>query len=48
MVVGIEKHSSAMMSPDVSTIFEIGDIVLLVGEKDKITELIKADSIEVV
>lgn len=48
LVVGIERKSSTMMNPDVSTIFEVGDIIWIVGEKDKIHNLVNAESVSVV
>lgn len=41
LVVGIERHEDRILNPDSTTLFEWGDIVWIVGERDKILELNK-------
>lgn len=42
LVVGIEHEGETTMSPNIHTQFCVGDIVWIVGEKDKIQDLIKS------
>ena len=39
LVVGIEHNGVLSMNPDISTIFQSGDMVWIVGESEKIKEL---------
>ncbi len=39
LVVGIERNQNTMVNPDISTRFEKGDLVWIVGEHQKIKEL---------
>ncbi|MEO7313732.1 MAG: cation:proton antiporter [Ginsengibacter sp.] len=39
LVVGIERHEDRLLNPDSTTSFEWGDIVWIVGERNKILEL---------
>ena len=41
LVVGIERNEDRLLNPDSTTSFEWGDIVWIVGERDKILELNK-------
>ena len=41
LVVGIERDEDRLLNPDSSTSFEWGDIVWIVGERNKILELNK-------
>lgn len=42
LVVGIEHDGETTMSPGIQTQFYVGDVVWVVGEKDKISNLIKS------
>lgn len=44
LVVGIERAGVLTMNPDVSTIFQSGDVVWIVGESEKIKELTHVQS----
>ena len=48
LVVGIERGAESMMNPDVRTVFEVGDIVWIVGEKEQIAHLASDESISVI
>ena len=39
LVIGIERNGKRILNPDSSTIFEPGDIVWIVGNKQKIKQL---------
>ena len=39
LVIGIERGSSSIKNPPPSTVFEEGDIVWIVGERDKLIQL---------
>lgn len=39
MLIGIEREGQTTLGLDINTIFQLGDILLLVGEKQKINEL---------
>ncbi len=44
LVVGIERGGNRILNPDSQTIFEWDDIIWIVGEREKILELIKAEA----
>lgn len=46
LVIGIERGNSSIMNPSPSTIFEEGDIVWIVGEKEKLLQLSAGKIIE--
>ena len=48
LVVGIEREAGSMVSPDVQTAFQEGDVIWIVGEKDRIAQLMKVDAISIV
>ena len=39
LVIGIERGSSSIKNPPPCTVFEEGDIVWIVGERDKLIQL---------
>ena len=47
LVVGIERDTESMMNPDVRTQFQAGDVIWIVGEKDRIRELMNTDTVSI-
>ncbi|MGN6531755.1 MAG: cation:proton antiporter regulatory subunit, partial [Ginsengibacter sp.] len=44
LVVGIERNKERILNPDSDTQFEWGDIIWIVGEREKIKRLTGSDS----
>jgi CPA2 family monovalent cation:H+ antiporter-2 len=42
MIVGIDRNGVSIMNPDVSFVFEEGDLVWIVGEKNKILTIVES------
>lgn len=47
LVVGIERDSESMMNPDVQTVFQGGDVIWIVGERDRIHQLMNTDTVSI-
>ena len=43
LIVGLERNGDSLITPDNDTIFEMDDLVWVVGDKSKIQELIKGE-----
>lgn len=48
LVVGIERDSESMMNPDVQTQFQAGDVIWIVGERERIRHLMQTDTVSIV
>lgn len=47
LVVGIERDAESMMNPDVQTVFKAGDVIWIVGERNRIHELMNTDTVSI-
>lgn len=47
LVVGIERESESMMNPDVQTEFKAGDVIWIVGERERIHQLMNTDTVSI-
>ena len=45
LVIGIERNGTSIMNPTPDTTFETGDVVWIVGEKDKLLHLAAGETI---
>ena len=45
LVIGIERNGTSIMNPTPDTTFEVGDVVWIVGEKDKLLHLAAGETI---
>jgi CPA2 family monovalent cation:H+ antiporter-2 len=43
LVVGVEKESGKLLSPEPTMLFEVGDVVWVVGEKSNLYNLVDKD-----
>ena len=43
LIVAIERNGDSLMTPDNDTVFELDDLVWVVGDKNKIQQLIKGE-----
>jgi CPA2 family monovalent cation:H+ antiporter-2 len=39
LVIGIERNNQRILNPDSNTVFEWGDVLWIVGDRDKIQKL---------
>jgi CPA2 family monovalent cation:H+ antiporter-2 len=42
--LGIERNNERILNPDSTTVFEWGDVIWIVGEKQKIEQLMDGDT----
>lgn len=45
LIIGIERGNTSMMNPSPDTVFEEGDIIWIVGERDKLSNLTEPNSL---